>query len=239
MSFRKVGFVVAALCMCILANDAMAQPGGGGRGGFGGGRGGFGGGMGGVTGLLRSEGVQKFLDLSEDQIEEIQAIQADMMNGFREAFRGGDRENIREKMQEMIEDSTEEIKKVMVGSQWKKLEQLSGQQGFMGGGARVINASARLLTSRLELDEEEAEEIEEKFGKIKDKRVKELNEELIDELAKLLPSDARKKFKDVFDGGIVEIDFGRPQFGGRGGQGGRGGRGGQGGRGGRPQGDDF
>jgi len=67
MSFQGVSKLVAvagfaALACLICVNDAMAQPGGR-RGGFMGG--------GSNLGLLGSEGVQKELDLVEDQLKDI------------------------------------------------------------------------------------------------------------------------------------------------------------------------
>lgn len=80
----RLAMAVIAMCVVGFASIASAQPGGRGPGGPGGFSGGFGGG--GMIALLRIEAVQKELDLTAEQIAEIDKLLASARGGDR----GGD-----------------------------------------------------------------------------------------------------------------------------------------------------
>lgn len=242
MSFRNTTFLAAALGVCLLASDLMAQPGGGGgRGGrqrFGG----FGAGMQ-VIGMLTNEDVREKADITEDQYNDIKGVQEDMQSKMRDAFQDRDFEALRG----ISEDAEKEIKEILLDKQWKMVQTIANQQRYIRGGQLRIDE--RFLTDQLGLSEDEAKDAMESYDELRqkiEKEVAKLAEKMIADFAKELPADARKKFKELIGDEIIPITQQRPQFGGRGqggrGQGGRGQGGrGQGGRGqgGRPQGDDF
>ena len=215
MSFRKVGFLAIALGVCLLANDLMAQPGGGrGRGGPGGGFGfGRGGGSMAAIGLLRNEDVRNKIDLADDQYEDIQKVQEDMQAKMRDAFQDRDFEAIRG----INEDAEKEIKDILLDKQWKTLQTISNQQRYIRGG--TLRISQQFLTETLEMSEGDAEKAMEDYEALQkeyQKKMSKLAQEMMDDFAKSLPSDARKAFKEMMGDEIIPIQQQRPQFGGRG-----------------------
>ncbi|MDW3648158.1 MAG: hypothetical protein R8P61_13910 [Bacteroidia bacterium] len=64
------------------------------------------------------------LSLSEDQIEEMKAIQEDMRSKRREVFESadGDREAMREEMMKLQASADEQIKGILTLEQWDKYE---------------------------------------------------------------------------------------------------------------------
>ena len=241
MSFRKVGFFAIALCLCILANDLMAQPGGRGREGSSRGRGGFGGAFGNMQtlGLLANKDVREKADITEDQYKDIQAVQQEMQDKIREAFQDRDFDAIRG----IGDDAQKEIKDILLEKQWKTVETISNQQRYIRGGQ--LRISEDFLVETLKMEESDAKEAMEAYEEITKKfreKMAKLAQEMMEDFAKELPADARKTFKDLLGDEIIPIEARQPQWGGRGRGGDDRGRGGPGGRGGersRPKGDDF
>lgn len=228
MSFRKLGLSVLLLSVCVLANDLMAQPGGGGGGGRGGRGGGGGGGFGGgMATLLANKSVQEKLELTEGQVEELEELQKDMREKMQEAFQDRDFQAIRGIMEEV----NEEVKDVLLEKQVAMLEKMQNQQRYMRGGQLRIDE--RFLVEVLEMDEDDAEKAMESYNKRMEKfreTVKEAAEKLMKDFKKDLPASAAKKFEEMFGEELMQIEQERGGFGGFGGRGGQGGgRGGQGG----------
>jgi hypothetical protein len=153
---------VMALAFLLGATDVLAQPGGGRQGGRGG-RGGGGGGEERSSRLLRNEAVQKDLELSSDQIELIEGLSQG---------RGGDRDSIMaeldglsreermEKMREIRDRRTEEMKKeindILLPHQMDRLEQIVNQASAQGGARSLIGGS---LANKLGITEDQKERL--------------------------------------------------------------------------------
>ncbi|MEC9091514.1 MAG: hypothetical protein VX438_02325 [Planctomycetota bacterium] len=245
MFFRKVGFFAIALCVCVLANDLLAQPGGrgrdsgrdggrGGRGGFGG----FGSAMGNMQtlGLLANKDVREKADITDDQYKDIQGVQQEMQDKIREAFQDRDFDAIRG----IGEDAQAEIKDILLEKQWKTVEMISNQQRYIRGGQ--LRISEDFLVETLKMSKGDAEDAMEAYEELTKKfreKMAKLAQEMMDDFAKELPGDARKTFKELLGDEIVPIES-RQSAWGRGRDSGRGGPGGQrGGERSRPKGDDF
>jgi Spy/CpxP family protein refolding chaperone len=113
----SVRLLSVAIALLMVVSTAMAQNqerGRGNRGGFGGGRGGFGGGMDAST-LLRNEKVQKELELSDDQVQQLTKIAEDSRSAFSD-LRDLDRDQIGEKMREAREKTQKKIDEVLYAS---------------------------------------------------------------------------------------------------------------------------
>lgn len=136
---RMAGIGVAFTVMVALTTVATAQPQGG-RGGLGGPGMFRGGGMGEMGGLmyLRSEQVQKELNLTEEQKDKLRALGEKLGEQMRERFSGMrdlSEQQRRERFQEMQKDAAkraEETRKELAGilkpEQFKRLRQIELQQ---------------------------------------------------------------------------------------------------------------
>lgn len=85
--------------------------------------------MGGWSALAMNPEVGKALELTDEQKEALQAAQEEMRGAMREAFQGGggDREEMRKKMEEMRKGMNEKIEKLMTDAQKAKLKELMGE----------------------------------------------------------------------------------------------------------------
>jgi Spy/CpxP family protein refolding chaperone len=101
---------------------ATPQPGPRGQGGFGGMRGGLGGLM-----LLRSEVVQKDLQLTDEQKESITKLQDKAREAF-SSLQGLSREEMQSKMQELRKDQDEKIGGILDAKQKVRLKEIGLQQ---------------------------------------------------------------------------------------------------------------
>jgi len=230
-------FAAIAALMCVVStNEAMAQ-----RGGWGG----FGGGGESKLQYLNNEGVQKELELLEDQTDQLQDIGEEARNvmreafsGMREKFRDLSREErdemmteIREKIQEDMKAVEEKVSDILVPHQLERLDQLM-LQGQMRRGGTAAALKSESLREKLGLTEEEAEALQAKEEEVKkelEEDIKKLRAKAQDKILSVLPAEKQEKIKKMI-GDSFEMERTR---GGRGDRGGRGGdRGGRGGRGG-------
>lgn len=236
---------IAALACLFVANDAMAQRGGGG---------------GRIEYLLNTQ-VQEELDLVEDQIEDVKEISdesrqmmRDAFSGMREKFADMSREERDEMMTTIREDIKEKMKgvdgkleDVLVPHQLERLDQIILQNSIRRGGtASALQNEA--VREKLGLTEDDAEKLKEKEEEVKkelEEKIKQLREEARDVILSVLSSEQQKSIKEML-GESFELQQRRGRGGAgtngggrRGGAGGdRGGRGGdRGGRGGRGGGD--
>lgn len=145
--------ILVAVVMLAQAVAALAQPPGGGRGGFGGpgggfggpggGFGGFGGGGfgrgGGVAGLLRRDSVKEELQITPEQDEQIREVSTGAMPDFRtmgEKLRNAQTDEERAKIGEEMrlegekrrKETEAKIKAILKPEQFARLEQLSLQE---------------------------------------------------------------------------------------------------------------
>lgn len=258
MDFRGKYQVLGLLAMVALfcsADVLMAQPGRGGRGGFGAASG---------LQLLGQEGIQKELELVEDQVESLKELQEEQRNAMRETFMG-----MREKFQNMDESERasawSEIQEEMQASNKKfdgmaneillphqvaRLKQLLVQsQSRRSGGPASGNLPATLI-EELGITEEQIEDMKKKAEEVREKmneKIAKIRQQAEEEILSVLDADQRAKYKELV-GDAYDFNSGaNNRFGGFGqrGGGGGGGRGGApgagGGRGGRggDRGSDF
>lgn len=221
---------VACLVLAIFAStavdSAVAQPG---RGGQGGGRGGMMGGGGGSAMLLMNEKVREQLELSEDQIQRLEDLQADMRDEMQEMFRGGGGggADAREKMQEVMGRVQKDIDGVLLKHQREQLSAMTASMTMQRGGATGVLNDPNLI-KQLGLSDSEAEKFREQAAEMQAKQEEEitkLRERYNERIIALLPKEAQAKMKEWMKTEVPELNFG-----GRGGRGAQG-QGGQGGRG--------
>ena len=250
------------LGFALTTSEAMAQRGGGG----GGGR------QRGDTSaaqLLRSSNVKSELDLSEDQVEQVDEMLNDRggmdRDALRAEFEGLSNEERIEKFREMREEQTtsqqKKLEEILLPHQMERLEQIVFQYATRNG------ASSNAFVKALDLNPDQVESLKEAASKMNEelaKEVAELRKEKMDEMLKAeLTSSQYRKYQELTGdpyeapqrnaGGRDQGGRGGNQGGGRGGRGGggdqgggRGGRGGggdqgggRGGRGGGGRGSDF
>ena len=267
MSFSRKAFFVVPLAlalMAMVAEDTMAQRGGRGRGGGRGpGGGGPGGGPGGRTGgggiqsLLMRKDVQKELDLTEEQVKDLESLSENRRGGrdggrdLRSELEGLSEEERRDKFREMREEREKEtegkLKEILLGGQFTRLKELSIQYSSQQRGGRSV--LSRTLIEALDISDEQledlekrAEELEEELNKEVAKLRAEMKAKLMKELTPKQQSEYKKLAGDTFE--FEQQSRQRPQQRGtqRPGRGGQQGRQGnqrqKGGRGARPEGDD-
>lgn len=253
MSLNRSLLAVVVLTVALISSESFAQ-----------GRGGGGRGPGGMMGdspltLINDKNVIEELELVEDQVEQLNDLQDDMRDVFRESFSGMrdrfrdenvDREElmaeIREKIQSQMGNVETDLNKILLPHQVSRLDELYFQMQASRSGTDGMLSNPK-VKERLGLTDEQIEEIKEKAEEVKeelDEKIAELREEAREEILSVLTSDQQKQIKEMM-GDSFEFEQngrGRGDRGGRGGPGGdrggdRGGRGGdRGGRGG-PGGD--
>lgn len=226
-------FLILALGLAVAAtfgDAAMAQRGGQ-RG-----PGGFAGGGGSTAMLLGSEEVRKSLELSDDQIERIEEMQAEMRQEMQDLFQGmrdldpeERREafnDIRGKMEKLNEDMEEELDDVLLSHQREKLVAMQAKTATRFGGVSGLLNNAALM-KKLGLSTREVEKLREKAQELQEEQNEEiakLREKYNDKLIAMLPKDAQDTVREWMETEVPEMNFNRR--GGRQQQGGnRGGRG--------------
>ncbi|WP_199186778.1 hypothetical protein [Blastopirellula marina] len=240
---------LAAVCLvAMMTQISVAQGPGGGRGGRGqGGPGGFGGPGGGMnaSALLASEQVQTFLDLTEDQKEELKTISEESRTAMREMFQGGgddeDRDARREKMTKMMSETAEKVTGVLTDAQKEKLVAIMLKSDLAG----ALNDS--MVKAELGISDEQAEkiaearqeagaEMREMFAELRDATQEERREKMAEFRTAMQEkvNGALTKEQQAQIEKLIAIDFelDRSQMRGPGGRGqqGQGGPGGQGGQ---------
>lgn len=224
-----VTLLVLGVLVSVGVDSAMAQPG---RGGQGGGRGGMMGGMmggGGTAMMLMNPQVREQLELSEDQIQRLEDLQADMRDEMQDMFRGGGGGDAREKMQEVMGRIQKEIDGVLLKHQREQLAAMTASMTMQrgGGAGGVLNNPA--LIKELGLSDSEVEKLKEQAAELQakqDEEIAKIRERYNERIIALLPKEAQEKLKEWSKTEVPEFNFG-------GGRGDRGGRGEQG-RGQRP-----
>ncbi len=187
-------------------------------------------GMGGTMGLLNSDQVHDELELMEDQIEELKAIQQTAQQAMRDMFsemqdipREERRDyfaDVRERLQERMKEFETEADQVLLPHQKQRLKQLSYQSlGRRGGAGGTL--SNKDLQEKLGISEDQARELEEARTKAQEelrKKYSDLVREAEDDILKVLTSEQRAKYKELVGEAFQFEDNQRGRFfGGRGG----------------------
>jgi Spy/CpxP family protein refolding chaperone len=233
--FRTALTLALMAGVCSFAS-AQGRGGRGGAGGFGGGFGGPGGG--GAAGLLQNEDVRKELDLVDEQVTKLTAINEKVREEMRAQFQDlgnfrdmSDEERqtafaeMRTKMEERTKAVQAEIDEVLLPQQRERLAQINFQSQLRRAGGDSTGLTSDFIVAQLEMtDDQKAQitEAEAKVAKELAEKVAKARNEAREQLLALLTPEQREKFKKLMG---AEFRFTQQQ--GRGGQGGqRGQRGG-------------
>lgn len=244
---RKVaGFTVAAIAVCLMAeNAAFAQ----GRGGPGGGMAGMRRMMNSPLGLLGRNDVRKELKISDEQKTKIEEIQQELFQGFGGGGGGGGGQNLSDEerkkrfddMRKKGEAATEKATALLTDDQKVRLKQVR----IWAQGAYVLTENEDVAKELKITDEQKeavkliTEEADKKIGEIfaqgggfqaSEEQQKKTREQLgelrktTDEECQAVLTDAQKAQLDKLKGPKFELDPNERFGGGRGGPGGRRGR---------------
>ena len=250
MTIRLLTLLAMALMIAATAVEIHAQGrrGGGQRGGGQQQRGGgfFGrGGGGGASELLMRSDVQKELDLSDDQVSDIQGLAEEARNAFRggggidfRALRDMSEEErqeafqeMRSKMEEAAKERNEKVMELLSSSQKTRLEEISFQRALSQG---AFERAAEL--AGVELSDDQKEELNEQRAEVMAKlneKIAELRREANVELLSSIMSE-----KQIERASGEAFTFEQNERGGFFGRGGGRDRGERGERGGRARGED-
>lgn len=245
--FWMLGLAAITGLVC-LSDSAMAQ----GRGGRGGPGGMFG--QDSALGLVGQESVKKELELVDDQVEAIEALQEqqraemqEMFSDIRQRFQGLEPEarreawaEIQEEMKTLNKDFEGKVFAELLPHQIDRLKQLVLQSESRRSGGATAGTLPASLVEELDISEEQLEAMKKKAEEVRAKmeeKIAKIRAQAEEEILSVLDSGQREKYKQlVGDSFDFNQDRGRGGWGGRGGAGG--GRGGAGGgRGGRGGGD--
>lgn len=235
-SFIKViPCLTVLLVLAVCSADAMAQgPGRGGRQ-----RGGAGG-ADNPSRLLRSEAVQKELEMTDEQIELIKELSEGQNRGpgiDREALRAemeglSDEERmakIKEMRESRSKEQMEQLGEILLPHQMDRLSQISFQASTQGGTRSLLGGP---VADKLNITDEQKEELRETAEELQKKfeeEVAKLREEMQSKLLEALTPEQQAEYKKLTG---EKFTFERQQRGDRvaGGARDRGGRGGAGNR---------
>lgn len=231
-------FSLSLLALAVLAAcsaDVLAQPGGG--------RGRFGGPGGDVTGLLQSDNVRAELEITDDQLADLQSMGDDLRNGMRSMFEGmrdlSDEERrdrfqtMRQDMEDIRAEAESRMGNILLPHQMARLKEIQLQQQIQRGGLQ--GALRGPLAEELGITDAQREELMAKAQELQQEmqeKIAQLRKDAEEELMQVLTPEQQSKLKSM-TGSEFEVEqrgFGRGGFGGQQGPGGRGGRG-------RPQGN--
>jgi Spy/CpxP family protein refolding chaperone len=190
---------------------------------------GFPGGFGGSTGaLLRNEGVQKELKLSEDQIEKVKKATQEVQEKFKgdfEKLKGLDKAEAREKFGELFKKIGAETDKAVSGilkpEQAKRLRQIQLQQmGSQAFSEEDVVKALKITDDQKEkiktIREDAGKEMRELFkgGNFEEaqKKMAALRKETMEKVQAVLSADQKKAWKDL-TGEPFEVKFERRPFG--------------------------
>jgi Spy/CpxP family protein refolding chaperone len=201
--------------MGMLSSVALAQPGGpGGPGG--GGRFGFGGPM----MLMRSEQIQKELEIVDDQLEELEAIGEDMRDSF-QGLRDMSQEERETKMREIAQEYEKRVNEVLLPHQQKRLKQITVQFSSRGREGIAGSLTDGDLAKELKITDEQKEKLRKAGEEARtemEEKMRKFRSEMEEKILAVLTDEQRRQYKEMI-GEPFELDM-RQAFQGRGGRGG-------------------
>jgi len=171
------------LAMVLGAADVNAQ---GRRGGFGGDR---------LLDLLSNSAIQKELEMSEDQVAEIEILMEDSrerrgeaMKEVREAFQNGDREaamdRAREVFGELAKEDDTDIENLLIGEQFDRLKQLSIQRDLIGRNPGSAMDKLLDLVEATDDEKEKFDEVKERLEKEAAEKIAKIRAETVEKIAR-------------------------------------------------------
>ena len=183
--------------------------------------GGFGGGFGmpmmfGPTDLLRRQDVRKELELLDDQVQQLEALEQKMRDRMRQAFpvppapgQAGNREerrdqgapkpqtDFRQVFEQINKETRAELAQILLPHQSKRLDQLSAQLRMQGGGMALLSGD---VARDLGVTDEQREQLRTKVEEIERearKQEAEIRRQAREKVIRLLTPDQQKKLKDL------------------------------------------
>ncbi len=219
----RFSHLVLGCCVAVmlagLASIASAQPGGGGGPG---GRGGFGAMMASPMMIMRSEQIQKELEIVDDQLKELEAIGEDMRESF-QGFRDMSQEDRDAKMRDINKQFEERLNEVLLPHQQKRLKQISAQFSSRGPNGFAGSLTEGNLADELKITDEQKAKLKtvgEEARADMDAKTKKIRAEMEEKILAVLTEEQRKQYKEMV-GEPFEMDMRQMQGGrGRGGNGG-------------------
>lgn len=217
---KYLSLILGALVLVWCADAAIGQqPGRFGRGqerGPGRGPGGPGGARGpgfpglGPFDLLQREDVRKELELLDDQLKDLGALQERMQNRMRELAAGmrerggqgqdrgeGLRGGFRSAFETLNKEIQAELAKILLPHQSKRLQQLSLQRRMQGGGMAMLGGD---VSQQLSITDAQRGELRDKAQEIEAelrRKIAELRRQSQDQILALLTPEQQAKFRDL------------------------------------------
>jgi Spy/CpxP family protein refolding chaperone len=216
---RLLGWIVATGIVCAtlgMSQVSLAQGGGG--------PGGFGRMMSNPGMLLRSEQIQKELEIVDDQLKELEAIGEEMRESF-QGLRDMSPEERDEKFREINKELETRLNEVLLPHQQKRLKQITTQMGSRGRDGVAGMLTDGDLGKDLKVTEDQKKKLREVVESARtemDEQMRKVRKDFEDKLLSVLTPEQRKQYEEML-GEPFEMDF-RQMMPGRG-QGSRGGRG--------------
>ncbi len=155
--------------------------------------------------LLRSDEVRDELELLDDQVEKLQAIEEEMRDKIRQEMggrmRGGERpdfESMRATFDEMRKEVETKLGEVLTTQQMDRLRQIETQQQLNNGGARSLMNGP--LADKLGLTDEQKQQLREKAREIEaqlQEKMAAARAEARDEMLTVLTSEQRATLEEM------------------------------------------
>lgn len=200
MTCRDLGCyaVLSAVLLAISSSPLLAQPGG--RGGFGGG--------GDMGGLLRNDEIRRELEVTDDQLADLEAMGEDLRNEMRSMFEGmrdlspEERQErfqtMRQDMEDIRADAEQRMGDILLPHQLARLKEINLQQQVRRGGLQ--GALQGQVADELGITDEQREQMVEKAQELQQEmqaKIEEMRKEAQDELMSLLTADQRAKLESM------------------------------------------
>jgi len=203
---RIVGLLVVVSVGVFVAQPALGQPGG---------RGGFGGRFGGVFDnslmLLTRDEVRNELGLVDEQIEQLESLQAESREMMRDMFQRGrgdgetDWQAIQENFRSKLKEFEDKIRNdVLTPMQTERLEQIglqSRQQRGAVGALESIQEKLGITDQQMQELRDEAEKAQQEFQK----KIEAARREMQEQILGVLTADQRKQYQELV-GDPFELD---------------------------------
>lgn len=202
INVQILGLVLLAGFLC--ASDVVAQRGGG------------------LLDLLSIESVQKELEMSSDQVAELETLKEESRERrnearqeIRESFRnGGDRESAmqraRELFGELAKEDEADIEGVLIGDQFDRLKQVSIQRDLAGRNSGSAMERLLELVEATDDEKDKFEEVKEKLEKEAAAKIAKIRAQTVEQIARQSLSSAKAdKFMDfigeAMEGGVAAL----------------------------------
>ena len=162
-----------------------------------------------IFGLAQNNGVQKEIELVDEQLAQMKEINEEFTKRTQELFAGIHGENgnidlsnignLASTIKSIKKEKEDKMKEVLLPHQFARLKQISLQTQMKRNGQSTLLANQDIVEA-LDLSEEQQEKIKERAEELKkelEEDIKELKEKSRQKLLKELTSDQRKKLEEM------------------------------------------